>query len=66
MTSELTLLVLHARVWLDMRVAAYLQRRAAIIQARNRRAARGDVRPFDSVTMPISSGAPRRLVLVLI
>ncbi|NPV24728.1 hypothetical protein [Bradyrhizobium aeschynomenes] len=66
MTNELTLLVLHVRIWLDLRVALYLRRRAAKLKARDSVTARDDVRLLDGGTVPLSSGAPRRTVLVLI
>ncbi len=66
MTNELTLLVIHARLWLDLRVALYLRRRAAKLQARDGVDAREDARLIEGETVPLSSGGPRRLVLVLI
>ncbi|WP_316183251.1 hypothetical protein [Bradyrhizobium sp. SZCCHNRI1009] len=62
----MTLLVIHARLWLDLRVALYLRRRAAKLQARDGVDAREDARLIEGETVPLSSGGPRRLVLVLI
>ncbi|MGJ5176213.1 hypothetical protein ACQR1B_05820 [Bradyrhizobium oligotrophicum] len=62
----MTQLVLHARIWLDLRVALYLRRRAAKLKARDSVTAHEDVRLLDAEKVPLSSGAPRRLILVLI
>ncbi|WP_315782798.1 MULTISPECIES: hypothetical protein [unclassified Bradyrhizobium] len=66
MTNELILLGLHVRLWLDLRVALYLRRRAAMLRTRDRVPSREELRLLDGGKVPLSSGAPRRLVLVLI
>ncbi|WP_035646382.1 hypothetical protein [Bradyrhizobium sp. ORS 285] len=66
MTNELMLLALHLRLWLDLRVALYLRRRAATLQTRDSVSAHQHACALDDETVPLSSGAPRRLVLVLI